>query len=163
MDAAGEVERIITPSLEAMGYTVVRVKYIGSAQPVLQVMAERSADGAMTIDDCAEVSRAVSALLDVEDPIAGPYNLEVSSPGLDRPLVRLEDFDRFTGFEAKVEMKDPLDGRKRFRGRLLGVADGNVRMDFEGDAVSLPFDSVGAAKLVITDDLIAASLKERES
>jgi ribosome maturation factor RimP len=163
MDAADEVERIITPSLEAMGYTVVRVKYVGSAQPVLQVMAERSADGAMTIDDCAEVSRAVSALLDVEDPIAGPYNLEVSSPGLDRPLVRLDDFDRFAGFEAKVELKDPLDGRKRFRGRLLGVEDGNVRMEFDGDAVSLPYDNVGAAKLVVTDDLIAASLKERES
>jgi ribosome maturation factor RimP len=163
MDAASKVERIITPSLEAMGYRLVRVKYIGSTQPVLQIMAERSTDGAMTVDDCAEVSRAVSALLDVEDPIAGPYNLEVSSPGLDRPLVRLDDFDRFAGFEAKVELREPMDGRKRFRGRLLGVADGNVRMEFDGDAVSLPYDNVGAAKLVITDDLIAASLKERNS
>jgi ribosome maturation factor RimP len=163
MDAAKEVERIITPSLEAMGYSLVRVKYIGSSQPVLQIMAERSADGTMNVDDCAEVSRAVSALLDVEDPISGPYSLEVSSPGLDRPLVRLEDFDRFAGFEAKVELKAPLDGRKRFRGRLLGVEDGNVRMDFEGDALSLPYDNVGAAKLVITDDLIAASLKEHNS
>lgn len=163
MDAASKVERIITPSLEAMGYRLVRVKYIGATQPVLQIMAERSADGSMTVDDCAEVSRAVSALLDVEDPIAGPYNLEVSSPGLDRPLVRLDDFDRFAGFEAKVELKEPMDGRKRFRGRLLGVADSSVRMEFDGDAVSLPFDNVGAAKLVITDDLIAASLKERNS
>jgi ribosome maturation factor RimP len=163
MDAAQEVERIITPSLEAMGYSLVRVKYIGSSQPVLQIMAERTADGSMTVDDCAEVSRAVSALLDVEDPISGPYSLEVSSPGLDRPLVRLEDFDRFAGFEAKVELKAPLDGRKRFRGRLQGVADGNVRMEYEGDDLSLPFDSIGAAKLVITDDLIAASLKEHNS
>jgi ribosome maturation factor RimP len=163
MDAAQEVERIITPSLEAMGYSLVRVKYIGSSQPVLQIMAERTADGSMTVDDCAEVSRAVSALLDVEDPISGPYSLEVSSPGLDRPLVRLEDFDRFAGFEAKVELNAPLDGRKRFRGRLQGVADGNVRMEYEGDDLSLPFDSIGAAKLVITDDLIAASLKEHNS
>lgn len=163
MDAAQEVERIIAPSLEAMGYSLVRVKYVGSSQPVLQIMAERTADGSMTVDDCAEVSRAVSALLDVEDPISGPYNLEVSSPGLDRPLVRLEDFNRFAGFEAKVELKAPLDGRKRFRGRLQGVADGNVRMEYEGDDLSLPFDSIGAAKLVITDDLIAASLKEHNS
>jgi len=163
MDAAREVERIIGPSLEAMGYTIVRVKYVGSTQPVLQIMAERSADGSMTVDDCAAVSRAVSALLDVEDPIAGPYNLEVSSPGLDRPLVRLDDYDRFAGYEAKVELKDPLDGRKRFRGRLLGVADGDVRMEFEGAAIALPYDRIGAAKLVITDDLIAASLKDHET
>ncbi len=163
MDPVREVERIITPSLEAMGYTVVRVKVIGASPPVLQIMAEQTADGSMTVDDCAEVSRAVSALLDVEDPIAGPYNLEVSSPGLDRPLVRLDDFERFAGFEAKIELKQPLNDRKRYRGRLKGIADGDVQLEFEGNDVALPYDSIDGAKLVITDDLIAASLKERQS
>ena len=116
-----EIARIIEPSLDAMGYRLVRLMQTGGLRrPTLQVMAERRDDAPMTVEDCAEISRAVSALLDVADPIAGAYMLEVSSPGIDRPLVRPEDYDRFAGFEARIDLASPLDGRKRFRGRVLG-------------------------------------------
>ena len=111
----------------------------------------------MTVDDCALISRSVSALLDVADPIAGAYTLEISSPGIDRPLVRPEDYDRFSGFEARIELTQPFDGRKRFRGRLLGTADGEVRLATETGEARLPLASVARAQLVLTDDLIAAS------
>ncbi len=116
-----EIARIIEPSLEAMGYRLVRVALTGSQRPTLQVMAERGDEAAMSVEDCAEISRSISALLDVADPIAGTYTLEVSSPGIDRPLVRPEDYDRFAGFAARIELHEPLDGRKRFHGRLLGT------------------------------------------
>lgn len=147
-----------------MGYEIVRVRIIGSGRPVLQVMAER-ADGTMTIEGCEELSRAVSAALDVEDPIAGRYTLEVSSPGIDRPLTRPKDFEAWAGHLAKVEMQAPVAGRKRFRGLLDGYADGEVRIavEIEGysepQVVGLPFDDVHDAKLVLTDDLIKQSLK----
>lgn len=166
MDRTTEVERIIGPSLEAMGYELVRVNLIGGARPTLQVMVERADRGAMTVDDCAAISRAASALLDVEDPIAGPYTLEVSSPGIDRPLTRLADFDRFAGFEAKVETRAPVQGRKRFRGRLLGTEDRQVKLvltaegadeDADVATVLVPFDDIARAKLVLTDELIAAA------
>ena len=116
-----EIARIIEPSLDAMGYRLVRLMQTGGLRrPTLQVMAERRDEEPMTVEDCAEISRAVSALLDVADPIAGAYMLEVSSPGIDRPLVRPEDYDRFAGFEARIDLSSPLDGRKRFRGRVLG-------------------------------------------
>ena len=148
---------MIEPSLEAMGYGLVRVMQTGGKQrPTLQIMAERRDEQAMTVEDCAEISRSVSALLDVADPIAGAYMLEVSSPGIDRPLVKPEDFDRFAGGEAKIELNAPLDGRKRFRGRLLGRSGGDVRL-VAGDAgeIRLPLAGIARAKLVLTDDLIA--------
>src|ERR1700687_93581 len=111
-----------------MGYRVVRVALTGTGRPTLQVMAERRDDASMTVEDCAEISRSISALLDVADPIAGAYMLEVSSPGIDRPLVRPEDYDRFAGFEARIELNAPLDGRKRFPGRALGRALEHVRL-----------------------------------
>jgi ribosome maturation factor RimP len=163
MDPTAHVERLIAPTLDAMGYSVVRVRYSGGDRPVLQIMAERSADGTMSIDDCAEVSQTVSALLDVEDPIPGSYNLEVSSPGVDRPLVKIADFERFAGFEAKVELSHPLDGRKKFRGALLGVDDETVKMATDQGEVALPFEEIAAAKLMLTDELIAASLKQQNS
>ena len=107
-----------------MGYRLVRVMITSGRRATLQVMAEPFDDRPMTVEDCAEISRSVSALLDVADPIAGAYMLEVSSPGIDRPLVRPEDYDRFSGFEARIELARPLEGRKRFRGRLLGLAEG---------------------------------------
>jgi len=122
----------------------------------LQVMAERLDDLPITHDDCAEISRSVSALLDVADPIAGAYTLEISSPGIDRPLVRAEDFDRFRGFEAKIELVMPLDGRRRFRGRLIGTAEGVLHLFTEAGETRLPLDAVARAKLILTDDLIAA-------
>lgn len=163
MDAIARIESIIGPSLEAMGYEVVRVRLTGNQRPVLQIMAERKADGQMTIDDCEQVSRTVSALLDVEDPINGAYELEVSSPGIDRPLTRAKDYERFAGFEARVETKRPIDGRKRFRGQVLGLAGEAVALSVEGARVEIPLADVAGAKLVLTDELIAASLKQNRN
>jgi ribosome maturation factor RimP len=150
-----EIAAIIEPSLDAMGYRLVRVALLGARRATLQVMAERRDEAAMTVENCAEISRSISALLDVADPIAGAYTLEVSSPGIDRPLVRPEDYDRFAGFEAKIELAQPLSGRKRFRGRLLGRADDAVRLIGEDGEVALPFALIARAKLVLTDDLLA--------
>ena len=154
----GQVRDLVEPTAEAMGYRVVRIRLIGGSPQTLQIMAERF-DGTMTVDDCAELSHAVSALLDIEDPISGEYMLEMSSPGIDRPLVREDDFDRFAGYEAKVEMADLLDGRKRFRGLLKGTQDGEVLIDMEGTLARLPFDQISEAKLVMTDELMEAALK----
>lgn len=168
MDAVTKIADLIAPTLDAMGFQLVRVKLIGAQRPVLQIMFERDTggaphDGGITVEDCAEVSRAVSAVLDVEDPIASAYRLEVSSPGLDRPLTRAADFERFKGYAAKVELDRPLDGRKRFRGRLRGVAGDAVLLQDEetGGEQRLPVAEIANAKLVVTDDLIAASLAGR--
>jgi ribosome maturation factor RimP len=151
------IEAMIAPSLQAMGYRVVRVAFTGGRRATLQIMAERIDDAAMTVEDCAEVSHTVSALLDVADPIAAPYMLEVSSPGIDRPLVRREDYERFAGFEAKIELNEPREGRKRFRGRLMGVEGDAAKLLVGEEAVLLPLAAVARAKLVLTDDLIAAT------
>ena len=157
-----QIERLIEPSLRDMGYNLVRVQFTGGHRAVLQIMAERADDGEMDVDDCAALSRTISALLDVEDPIASGYTLEVSSPGIDRPLVKPDDFDRFAGLEAKLELAVPVDGRKRFRGRLMGMAGDRVRISFGGGGtVELPFADIAQAKLVLTDELIDASLKRR--
>lgn len=153
------IEGIVTPSIEAMGFEVVRVMMTGGRRPTLQIMADRSDGTMISVEDCAEISRTVSAVLDVEDPIAGEYTLEVSSPGIDRPLTRLKDFERWAGFDARVDMVEPIEGRKRFAGRLKGIEDGErVLMDVEGEAtVALPFDDISRAKLVLTDALLEAS------
>lgn len=155
MDPAKRVETIIAPTLQDMGFEVVRVQISGSQRRTLQVMAERHDDGTMTVDDCAAISRSISALLDVEDPIKGSYTLEVSSPGLDRPLTRERDYTRFAGLEAKVELRAPLDGQKRFRGRIQGFADGEVSLEVEGARVALPFAEIERAKLILNDELLA--------
>lgn len=155
--AADDIIPLIEPSLEAMGYRLVRVAFLGARRATLQIMAERRDDVPMTVDDCTEISRSVSAILDVADPISEAYMLEVSSPGIDRPLTRPEDYDRFAGFEARIELDRPIDGRKRFRGRILGRADDQVRLKGEAGEVSLPFAAIAKAKLVLTDDLLAAA------
>ena len=154
---ANEIARIVAPSLEAMGYRLVRIAFIGARGATLQIMAERADEAAMTVEDCAEISRSVSALLDVADPIAGTYMLEVSSPGIDRPLVRPEDYERFVGFEARVELSQPFDGRKRFRGRILGRTPVGARLLAETGEVLLPFETIQRAKLVLSDKLLAAA------
>ena len=158
------IAALIQPSLEAMGYRLVRVAFTGGRRATLQVMAERRDDAPMTVDDCAEISRNVSALLDVADPIAERYDLEVSSPGIDRPLVAREDFERFAGYEAKLETSRPVDGRKRFRGRLLGIEDETVRLRLDGEGeVKLPFGAIAKAKLVLTDELLEAARRQQAS
>ncbi len=157
-EIARRVESLIGPALEAMGYALVRVALQGNARPVLQVMAERRDGAAMTVEDCADISRMLSALLDVEDPIADAYTLEVSSPGIDRPLVKAADYERFAGFEARLETVQPIAGRKRFRGRLLGLAGAEVKLRLEdGSDTHVPLATIAKAKLVLTDELIEAT------
>ena len=159
----GSIERIITPSLEAMGFRVVRVTYGGGARPTLQIMAEPADGTAMTVEHCADISRAVSALLDVEDPIPVAYALEVTSPGIDRPLVTRQDYERFAGYEAKLETSRPHDGRKRFRGKLLGMIGDDVALDVEGQRVAVPLSDVYRAKLLLTDELIQATQRAHQA
>ena len=157
---AAQVARLVEPAIEELGYRLVRVRLTGNS---LQIMAELP-DGSMTVGGCQDISRAVSPLLDVNDPISGRYNLEVSSPGVDRPLVRPEDFERWAGFEAKLELSVPLAGRKRFRGKLEGFDNGEVRLfvpspDKTGEDVliGLDVDAIGSARLVMSDELLAAA------
>ncbi len=161
MDLRGRIERLITPTVEALGFTVVRVQLSGRQRPRLQVMTEPRDGQAMMVDDCAGISRAIAAVLEVEDPFEGAYTLEVSSPGIDRPLVRLGDFERFAGLEAKVETSRPVGGRRRFRGRLIGVAGQVVRIQVDGATVDVPYADIGRAKLLLTNELLAASEKRK--
>ncbi len=156
MDLSSRVQQLIEPSVGDLGFDIVRVQISGKKKPAMQIMVERKDGQGMTVDDCATISRAVSALLEVEDPIEGTYTLEVSSPGLDRPLVRIGDFERFQGHQAKIEVNRSLDGRRRFKGRLLGVEGDNVRILVDGVEVDLPHPDIHRAKLLMTDDLIAA-------
>ncbi len=155
-----KVAHIVEPIARDLGYELVRVKISGVNGMTVQIMAER-ADGSMTIEDCERLSRDISPALDVADPIDREYNLEVSSPGIDRPLTRAKDFDMWAGHEAKVELEQALDGRKRFRGVLLGVKDGTAGMRLldagETGDVWLPLDLIGDAKLVLTDALLKAA------
>jgi len=144
-----------------MGYRLVRVTFSGGRRPTLQIMAERRDEAAMTVDDCADISRTVSALLDVADPIPVAYALEVSSPGIDRPLIERDDFVRYAGYDAKIEMNHMIDGRKRFRGRLLGADDGAVRIALDDREVALPLADIVRAKLLLTDELLAAAQKQQ--
>lgn len=154
---------IISPTVADMGFELVRVRLMSGRVATLQVMAERP-DGGMEVEDCAQLSRRISAVLDVEDPISGEYNLEVSSPGIDRPLTRPADFERWAGWTARLETEELIDGRKRFKGELRGVEDGEILIEIEPDQViGLEFDWLSDAKLVLTDELIAESLKGRKA
>lgn len=158
------IAAIVGPALAANGFRLVRIRLLGQAGLTLQVMAERP-DGSMTIEDCEEASRALSAVLDVEDPIEKAYHLEVSSPGIDRPLVRTTDFEAAIGHLVKIETSMLVDGRKRFRGRITEAGGETVTIERDqasyGDEplVSIPYDSLAEAKLVLTDDLIRDALK----
>ena len=153
---------IITPVIEDLGYELVRVRLMGGKTHTLQIMAERPAGG-IEVDECARISTAVSAVLDVEDPITEHYTLEVSSPGIDRPLTRLKDFEAFEGYEAKIETSEMIDGRKRFKGVLAGVENNEVLINVEEGTIGLEFDWLADAKLVLTDDLIKEMLRQRKA
>lgn len=159
---AAEIEQLIAPTLEAMGYDIVRVMISGKERQVLQIMAERLSDGGMGVDDCSAVSRAVSAVLDVEDPINASYTLEVSSAGLDRPLTRLTDFERFAGLDARVELSVPMNGRRRFSGALCGLDGETVLLETEEGEARLAFADIGKAKLLLNDKLLAAAEAESQ-
>ncbi len=160
VDRTETIAELIEPTLETMGYELVRVMSTGGRTPTLQVMAERLDRVGMTVDDCAEISRALSVILDVEDPIDGAYQLEVSSPGIDRPLTKPADFERFTGFEARVESDRLIGGQRKFKGRLLGLENEAVRLALPEGERTIPLASIRKAKLVLTDDLLAAAEAE---
>jgi ribosome maturation factor RimP len=161
MDPTRRVEKMIEPVLADMGFDLVRVQMFGTKRPTLQIMAERADGTPMTVDHCAEISNTVSALLEVEDPISGAYTLEVSSPGIDRPLVRPRDYERFAGYDAKIETRTLIEGRRRFQGRIAGLDNDVVRLESDGDVVELPVGDIQSAKLVLTDELLAASAAAR--
>jgi len=154
------LESLIAPVVAAAGFDLVRVRLTGAEMKTLQVMAERP-DKSMSAEDCATLSRALSQMLDEKDPIPGRYRLEVSSPGIDRPLVRLSDYFDWQGYEAKIELDRMVEGRKKLKGVIGGVEDGKVVFDIEGeaDAALIPFDWIKSAKLTLTDELIRESLK----
>ncbi len=159
---AAEIAALVEPTLNEMGFRIVRVAISGRNGTTVQIMAERP-DGTMTVEDCADVSRQLSPLLDAHDPIAGHYTLEISSPGIDRPLVRASDFVAWAGHEAKVEAREPISGRRRFRGILKGLDGADVRLEVPADQggpeIKLPIGSILEARLVRTDELIRDTLR----
>ena len=157
---------IVGPVIEGMGFELERLRLMSGKTRTLQIMAERP-EGGIEIEDCARISTAVSASLDVEDPISDAYTLEVSSPGIDRPLTRLKDFDVWDGYEARLETEELIDGRRRFKGTLAGTEGDEVLIDIEQEGetvtIGLKFDWLSDAKLVLTDDLIAEMLRARKA
>ncbi len=145
---------IVRPAVEAMGYDLVRLRYGGGNEKTLQIMVD-NADQGVGIEDCGAVSRAVSAILEVELPVQESYTLEVSSPGIDRPLTRIDDFNVWAGHLARVETTDPIEGQRRFKGAILGVDGREIRLSISGEAVALDFESIARARLVLTDELVA--------
>lgn len=156
---------IVTPVIEGLGFELVRLRLQGGKTATLQIMADRP-EGGIVVDDCAAISTAVSAALDVEDPIEDKYTLEVSSPGIDRPLTRLKDFDVWEGYEARIETAEPIDGRKRFKGILRGTEGDEALIEIEDQGeevvIGLNFDLLADAKLVLTDDLITEMLRQKK-
>ncbi|MEZ5852100.1 MAG: ribosome maturation factor RimP [Hyphomicrobiaceae bacterium] len=161
---AAEVAALAEPVLESLGFRLVLVRLMGGQAPILEIMAERP-DGSMSIEDCKTVSMGLSPVLDVHDPLPNAYRLQISSPGIDRPLVRASDFDRWAGHEAKIETKELISGRRRFRGIIEGFEEGEIRLEIDlgkdgMQVIGLPLDLVGDARLVLTDALIRQSLRD---
>ncbi|MCJ8138356.1 ribosome maturation factor RimP [Falsirhodobacter halotolerans] len=157
---------IVTPTIEGLGFELVRIRLMGGKTRILQIMADKP-EGGIEVDDCGTISTAVSALLDVEDPIEENYVLEVSSPGIDRPLTRLKDFDMWADYEARVETTELIDGRRRFKGFLRGTEGSEVLIEIEESGetltIGLEFDWLSDAKLILTDDLIAEMLRQKKA
>lgn len=156
-----KIEGLLLPTIHAMGFELVQIKLMeGNKTKLLQIMAERP-DGSMNVDDCAQISHQVSAILDVEDVIPGEYRLEISSPGIDRPLVKLADYEKYLGHAAKVELMLPVNGRKRYTGVMKTIIGDVLTMDVDGKPVALDIDDIQSAKLVLTDELIKQHMKKQ--
>lgn len=153
---------IVTPVIEGLGYELIRLRLMGGLTKTLQIMADRP-EGGINVEDCAKISTAISAALDVEDPLEDAYSLEVSSPGIDRPLTRLKDFDLWEGYEARLETTEMIDGRRRFKGMLAGTEGDEVLINIEEGTVGLKFDWLSDAKLILTEDLIAEMLRQKKA
>lgn len=161
---AAQVAALAEPVLIDLGFRLVRVVVSGRDGVTVQIMAERPDDGTLNVEECAKISRQLSPVLDAHDPISGRYTLEVSSPGIDRPLVRPSDFEDWAGYEAKVEMKEPIGGRKRYRGMLEGTEGDELRIEVDMDeigrqVIGLPIARVAEAKLMLTDELVRETLR----
>ncbi len=152
---------IVTPAIEALGFELVRIRLMGGQYKTLQIMADRP-EGGIIVSDCAAISTAVSAVLDVEDPIEDAFTLEVSSPGIDRPLTRLKDFDMWEGYEARLETEDLIDGQRKFKGQLAGTEGDEVLINIPAGTVGLKFAWLSDAKLILTDELITEMLRQRK-
>lgn len=165
MGSPESLEALVSPAVEEAGFRLVRFRLMGAGRKTLQIIAERP-DGKMEIDDCATLSRHLSKILDEADPIAGSYQLEVSSPGIDRPLIDPEDYARFAGHDVRLELVSPMNGRKRFKGMLIGIEKRDVVVDVSGAGgvkrLRLPFNEIADANLVLTEKLIQESLKTND-
>jgi ribosome maturation factor RimP len=159
-----QIEEIIAPTLNHLGFEVVRIQWLDvHKRRTLQIMADRLDGQDITVDNCAQISHTISALLDVDDPIEGAYDLEVSSPGIDRPLVRQKDFANYAGHEVKIEMQRPIEGRKRYRGELRGISeDAQIQLFMDNQMIELPWRDLQAAKLVLTDKLIEQAQQKQQ-
>ena len=157
-----KIAGLIKPLLQTLGFGLVRVRFTGSQDKTIQIMAERNNEEIMTVDDCALISGEVSKILEVDNILSDAYNLEISSPGIDRPLVDITDFDRYAGFNAKIEMKILIGGRKRFKGNLLGVEEKNVKISLEDGIIKLPYKDIMNAKLLLAEDLFKVAKKGAE-
>ena len=151
-----KISQLVQPVIQDKGYELVAVTLQGN---LLQIMAENPETKNLGVDECAVLSREISAILDVEDPIQGAYRLEISSPGIDRPLVKLQDFAEFEGFETKMEISPGINGQKKFRGRIVAVEDDNIELQVDNRVLSVPYESIVKAKLVLTDDLLNKNKK----
>lgn len=158
---ASHLEPLFEPVIEQAGFRLVRLRITGGKHKTLQIMAERQ-DGSMDVEGCTKLSRVLLDFIEAEDPIEGDYEIEVSSPGIDRPLTRMSDFTRWKGHEAKIELSVPLEGRRRFRGRLEGLDGNDVVITSQEQRIQFPFRTVTEAKLVLTDKLIQEDLKARK-
>jgi ribosome maturation factor RimP len=153
---------ILTPVIEALGFELVRIRLMSGEYKTLQIMAERPGGG-IAVDECAKISTAVSATLDVEDPLEDQYTLEVSSPGIDRPLTRMKDFEAWEGYEAKIETTELIEGRRRFRGFLAGTEGDEILLTIEEGTIGLKFEWLSDAKLLLSDELISEMLRQRKA
>ena len=163
MDIVEKITAMIEPSLCAMGYAIVQLKLMDGKRKTLTLMAERTDGRIMSFDDCTQISHTVSALMDVEDPISGAYNLEVCSPGIDRPLIKFADFERHVGYEIKLETLIPVEGRKRFKGKLLSAKKERIVLATENGEADLALTNIRTARLVATDELFKAFMKQQKT
>lgn len=164
MQTKHPLQDLLEPVVEGLGYELVRILTIGQKDPTLQIMIDRKDGKDITVDDCATVSRKISEVMDEKDPIEDRYSLEVSSPGLDRPLTKVEHFKRFAGYETKIETGVEVSGRKRFKGKTLGVdADNNIKLEMDGQEYAIPFEEINKAKIVLTDELLAEYMAAHEN
>jgi ribosome maturation factor RimP len=154
-----KIEELIGPTINSLGYDLVRVQILDEGTKTLQIMVDRLDEANLTIDDCSIISKEISVIIDINDPIGENYLLEVSSPGIDRPLLRFKDFEKYAGFHARVDMNTALEGRKKFKGKLIGTEGNNIRIKVKEETYLLPFSKIEKAKLTLTQELLDAAIQ----